>query len=108
MIIPATSPVMTEHDSPIQLLMPSRYNIPNVAMAINTALTFTPTPNDCSSSRIEAPLARAYEKYAYYREQDTRGGNQHRRQHGLHLLGLAHRGESPRHPVPPFARTEPQ
>ena len=55
MIIPATSPVMTEHDSPIQLLMPSRYNIPNVAKAINTALTFTPTPNDCSSSRIEAP-----------------------------------------------------
>src|SRR5690554_4039761 len=41
-IIPASNPVITENESPIQLLKFSRYRIIKVEMAMKTALTLTP------------------------------------------------------------------
>ena len=55
MITPATSPVTTEQDSPIQLSIWRRYKIIKVAIAISTELRFVPNANECRRLRIVAP-----------------------------------------------------
>lgn len=42
MYLPAKSPVITENESPTQLLNPNKYSMPKVITAIKTALILTP------------------------------------------------------------------